>query len=108
MSNCVIVVYTPIETADAVRAALAQAGAGAIGDYTGCSFSSRGIGRFTPRAGANPTIGAVDRAEEVPEERIEVICPRERVAAALDAMIAAHPYEEPAYHVLPVMTRADF
>lgn len=108
MSNCVIVVYTPIDSADAVRAALAAGGAGAIGDYTGCSFSSRGTGRFTPGASANPTIGDIGTPEEVAEERIEVICPAETAAAALDAMLAAHPYEEPAYHVIPVMTRADF
>lgn len=108
METFVVVVFSPADAADAVRAALAKAGAGAIGDYTACSFSSRGVGRFTPGDGAHPTIGSVGIPEQVDEERIEVICPRNAVAVALDAMLAAHPYEEPAYHVYPVLTRDDF
>ncbi|MDO5729390.1 MAG: hypothetical protein Q4P71_07180 [Actinomycetaceae bacterium] len=108
MDTFVIVVYAPVEAAESVRSALALAGAGAIGDYSACSFSSRGIGRFTPGDGAHPSIGSVGTPEQVEEERIEVICPRDAVAVALDAMVEAHPYEEPAYHVYQALTRADF
>ena len=104
----VIVVFAPSRAADAVRQALAAAGAGAIGTYTGCSFSAPGEGRFRPEAGADPAIGSVGQAEVVDEVRIECVCPRERVRAALTAMLAAHPYEEVAYHCYEALTIGDF
>lgn len=103
----VLVVYVPTTDADAVRAALAEAGAGAIGDYRGCSWSTSGHGRFTPVEGANPTIGGIGVEETVPEERIEVVAPRARARGIVEAMVAAHPYEEPAHHVIPVLTAAE-
>jgi len=101
----VIVVFVPEEAAEAVRAAAAQAGAGAIGDYRACSFTAPGTGRFLPVEGASPAIGQVGRPEEVHEHRIEVVCARSLARAALDAMLAAHPYEEPAYHVYATIPR---
>ncbi len=95
----VIVMFVPQGDADAVRAAAAQAGAGAIGAYRACSFSAQGTGRFLPVEGAHPAIGAVGIPELVEEERVEVVCERPLARAALEAMLAAHPYEEPAYHV---------
>jgi dinuclear metal center YbgI/SA1388 family protein len=95
-----IVVFAPVEAAEQVRAALAEAGAGAIGDYDSCTFTSTGEGRFRPLDGANPTIGEVGRPERVEEVRIETVCARHLRAAAVAAMVAAHPYEEPAYDVL--------
>lgn len=103
----VIVVYVPHTDAEAVRAALAEAGAGAIGDYRGCSWSTSGQGRFTPVEGANPTIGGIGVEETVPEDRIEVIAARTDARRILEAMIAAHPYEEPAHHVIPVLSAAE-
>ena len=79
---------------------LAEAGAGALGDYDRCSFSVPGQGRFRPLEGARPAIGVAGRLEEVPEERVEVVLPRERRHQVLTAMLGAHPYEEPSYHVL--------
>lgn len=92
-----LAVFCPEQDADALRQALAKAGAGAIGDYQGCSFSSSGIGRFTPESGANPTIGEVGKPEQVEEERIEVVFPAGLQTKLLKAMLAAHPYEEPAF-----------
>ena len=84
-----------------MRAALAAAGAGAIGDYDSASFTTPGEGRFRPLAGANPTIGEVGRLEVVDEVRIEVVLPRGRgVRPSWRALLAAHPYEEPAYDVV--------
>lgn len=104
-SSAKIVVFVPLAHADAVRLAMAAAGAGRIGNYSGCSFSSPGTGRFLPEAGANPAIGAVGQPEAVEEERIEVLCPRERIAEVVSAIKAAHPYEEVALDVYPL---ADF
>jgi len=92
--------YVPVTDADRVRAALADAGAGRIGDYDSASFSSAGEGRFRPLEGAAPTIGEVGRPEVVEEHRVEVVLPRARRTEVVAAMLAAHPYEEPAYDVV--------
>ena len=95
-----LVVYVPVEQAERLRAVLADAGAGRIGDYDNASFSTPGTGRFRPLDGANPTIGEVGRIEAVAEERIEVVLPRRLRSAVVAAMLAAHPYETPAYDVV--------
>lgn len=92
--------YVPVADADALRAVLAEAGAGRIGDYDHASFSTPGQGRFRPLEGANPAIGSVGEVETVAEERVEVVLPRSRRAAVLRALLAAHPYEEPAFDVV--------
>jgi hypothetical protein len=97
-----LIVYTPVSSANAVRKALAEAGAGAIGAYDSCSFSSKGTGRFRPLKGANPTIGSVEHLEEVEEERIEVVVPKETLIRVVRAVKQMHPYEEPAIHLLPM------
>ncbi len=100
-----LAVFCPLTDADAVRLKLAQAGAGAIGDYQACSFSSQGNGRFTPVDGANPTIGQLNEPTEVTEERIEVVFPESQQAKVMKAMFAAHPYEEPAFDVIKLQQR---
>lgn len=94
------VVFVPVEAADTLRAALADAGAGRLGDYDQASFSSQGQGRFRPLPGARPALGEVGRPEQVEEERVEVIAPRSLRARVVAALRAAHPYEEPAHHVV--------
>ena len=95
-----LVVFSPVTHADEIRQALEKAGAGAIGDYVGCSFSSSGIGRFTPVEGAEPFIGEVGKGEKVEEERIEVVLPGPIRSKVLKAMLEAHPYEEPAFDLV--------
>ena len=95
-----LVVFTPAGSADLLRETLARAGAGEVGDYDHASFSAPGQGRFRPLPGANPTVGAVGDLETVDEERIEVVLPRSLRGHVVRAMLAAHPYEEPAYDVL--------
>lgn len=97
-----LVIYVPTEAADAVRHAIGEAGAGRLGNYSHCSFSVEGTGRFTPLPGANPAIGAVGSLEEVPETRIEAIYPRSRRDAVVRAALSAHPYETPAFMTFPV------
>lgn len=98
-----IVVFTPLTHADAVREALAKAGAGHIGNYDSCSFSGRGIGRFRPLKDAKPFIGEAGKIEEVEEEKIETICPKEILPEVLKAVLGAHPYEEPAIDIYPLL-----
>ncbi len=95
-----LVCYVPVDHADAVRSALADAGAGRLGDYEACSFSAPGEGRFRPLEGANPAIGDVGRPEVVEEVRVEAVLPRHRRSAVVRALIEAHPYEEVAHHVV--------
>jgi dinuclear metal center YbgI/SA1388 family protein len=92
--------YVPEADADRVRQALAAAGAGVIGDYDSASFSTRGEGRFRPLAGARPTIGEVGSLEVVDEVRIECVLPRAARARVVGALLAAHPYQEPAYDLV--------
>ncbi|MBC7293177.1 MAG: Nif3-like dinuclear metal center hexameric protein, partial [Thermoleophilia bacterium] len=78
------------------------AGAGRIGNYEGCAFAVEGQGWFTAQPGAHPAVGEVAQPERVSEVRWETVVPRQRVAAAIRAYIAAHPYEEPAFDLYPV------
>lgn len=95
-----LVVYTPVENAEEMRQVLGDAGAGEQGNYHHASYSMNGIGRFTPTEAAQPTIGSANQAEEVMEERIEVIYPETIESQVIKAMLKAHPYEEPAYDLL--------
>ncbi|HET7399189.1 MAG TPA: hypothetical protein VFJ94_11785 [Intrasporangium sp.] len=96
----VLVVYVPVGDTDAVLAALFAAGAGAVGDYTECAWVVQGTGQFRPGPGAHPSIGTVGLLQRLPEHRVEVTLPRDHRAAVVAALRAAHPYEEPAFHVL--------
>ena len=87
-------VFVPESHTEAVREALAKEGAGKIGNYTHCSFSSSGIGRFRPEASARPAIGKVGKLELVQEERIEVVCARAILKNVIVAIKEVHPYEE--------------
>ncbi|WP_373765929.1 Nif3-like dinuclear metal center hexameric protein [Jeotgalibaca porci] len=96
-------VYVPEEDADAVRSAITGAGAGQISaDYEDCSYSVKGVGRFTPIGNAQPSIGELNKQEMVQEERIEVILEEENVEAVMEALLASHPYEEPVYEMYSI------
>ncbi|HET8596074.1 MAG TPA: hypothetical protein VFM07_12555 [Intrasporangium sp.] len=96
----VLVFYVPIGDTEAVLNAVFRAGAGAIGDYRDCAFVAPGTGQFRPVPGANPAIGEIGSLEHVPENRVEVVLPRRLRREVVEALIEAHPYEEPAFHVL--------
>ena len=100
--NVKIVVFVPETHTDIVREAMGKAGAGKIGNYSFCSFSTKGIGRFKPEQGANPHIGEVGKLEKVIEERIETVCPKEKLNEVIKAIKEAHPYEEVALDVYPL------
>lgn len=102
-----LVTYVPVAVADEVRAALAAAGAGLLGDYSEASFSSAGEGRFRPGPGASPAIGTAGELEVVDEVRIEVVLARHLRAAVVAALLDAHPYEEPAYDVIELVSLPD-
>lgn len=97
-----LVVFVPETHTDVVREAMGKAGAGVIGNYNFCSFSIKGVGRFKPLEGAKPAIGEVGRLESVNEERIETVCPREKVKEVVEAIKKVHPYEEVAFDIYPL------
>ena len=100
--NVKFVVFVPISHADAVRQVLGEVGAGKIGNYDFCSFSSRGTGRFRGNEKTNPAIGEAKKYEAVEEERIEAIMPREILKEVIEKVKAAHPYEEVAFDIYPI------
>jgi hypothetical protein len=102
-----LIVFVPLSYADAVRQAMGEAGAGKIGNYSFCSFSTRGTGRFIPEEGAKPAIGAVGKMEEAEEERIEVACEKSQVKAVIAAIKKVHPYEEIALDVYSMLVLED-
>ena len=101
-----IAVTVPVGTdSDRVRDALHDAGAGRLGNYSQVAFGVSGLGQFKPGPDAQPTIGEFNRLELVAEEHIEVVAPRALRAAVVTALVAAHPYEEPAYDVIELAPR---
>jgi len=97
------VVFVPREALDRVRDAVFAAGAGRIGDYERCSWYTEGTGTFLGGEGTEPAIGEPGREEQVPEFRLETILPAERLEEVVAALRGAHPYEEPAYDVYPLV-----
>lgn len=102
-----LVVFVPVENADALRQALGDAGAGAIGKYSHCTFSASGMGQFLPNEQANPHIGEVGKLESVNEVRIETIFPEHLEKAVLRAMFKNHPYEEVAYDIYELANKGE-
>ncbi len=99
-----LIVNVPLTHADAVRQAMGDAGAGVIGNYTHCSFSVRGTGRYKGNAYSNPHIGQAGQYESVEEERIETsYIPADKLRAVMAAMEEAHPYEETAYEIVELV-----
>lgn len=94
-----LITFAPREHAEAIRDALARAGAGVIGNYTHCAFFTEGRGSFLPGPGASPAVGEPGTLESVQEVRIEMVLGLRSLPAAIAALRAAHPYEEPAFDV---------
>ncbi len=92
-----VVTFVPEPDAEKLLDALAAAGAGELGDYARCAWTSSGVGTFLPMAGARPAIGDVGEVTRVDERRIEMVLARSRRLDVVAALRAAHPYEEPAF-----------
>ena len=103
IKNVKIVVFVPLTHSDIVRKAIGDADGGKIGNYSYCSFSSRGIGRFKPNDKAKPYLGEIDKIEEVEEEKIEFICPKDKAKEIIAEIKKAHPYEEVALDIFPLL-----
>lgn len=95
-----LVVFVPTADAAKVREAVCAAGAGKIGNYDNCSYATEGTGTFRALEGANPYVGDMNKLHFEPETRLEFILPDRNKSSVLKAMIAAHPYEEPAFDII--------
>ena len=97
-----LVVFVPKENAEALKSALFEVGCGVQGNYDSCGYTVHGQGQFRPLEGANPHIGEENRLEHVEEERIEMIYPTGLQRAVVQTIYEHHPYEEPAFDLLPL------
>lgn len=101
-----LTVYIPESHVESVKAALFEAGAGRYAAYDRCCWQVRGQGQFRPLTGSTPFVGKTGVEERVSEYRVEMICPDEAVEAAVAALRAAHPYEEPAFDFVRIDPRS--
>ena len=102
-----LVTFVPVEQADQVRKALFEAGCGCIGNYDSCSYNLQGEGTFRALEGANPFCGQVGELHTEAEIRVETILPAFRKSAVVKALMASHPYEEPAFDLYPIKNTWD-
>lgn len=100
-----LVVFVPESHQEEVRKAITAAGAGWLGNYAECTFSTKGRGTFRPLEGTNPFLGEQGELAEVAEERLETIIPAELINKVVKAMLKAHPYEEVAYDLYPLVNQ---
>jgi dinuclear metal center YbgI/SA1388 family protein len=101
-----IVTFVPAPQVDRVASAMAEAGAGRIGNYEECSFRTQGTGMFRGNDASRPVLGERGKREQVPEVRLEMLVPEWSVERVVSAMRREHPYEEVAYDVYPLENRS--
>lgn len=97
-----LVTYVPIAQADHLKEALFAAGAGTIGAYDCCSFTSNGVGSFRAGDDTHPYCGEKGVIHHEPESRVEVVLPAYLKSRIVRALLESHPYEEPAYDLIPI------
>lgn len=103
MPRVKLVWFVPSTHLDATRDAVFAAGAGRIGEYARCSWYTEGTGTFHGAAGTSPAVGEAGREERIAEARVETVVPDGRLDEVVAALRRAHPYEEPAYDVYPLV-----
>lgn len=101
-----LVTYCPTADSDRIREALCNNGtAGHIGNYDQCSYNTEGIGTFRAGEGSNPYCGTIGELHREPETRIEVIYEKRNERKLLQRLFQVHPYEEPAFDLIPLENR---
>ena len=99
MSNYKVCVFVPESHTDELIDAMANAGAGVIGNYTHNAFITNGQGNWFSGERSNPTVGKAGSMSREPENKIEMICPKDKLKAVIKAIKKVHPYEEPAIDI---------
>lgn len=103
-----VVTFVPPAQLEAVFSAMTAAGAGSIGRYSGCSYRSSGEGSFVPDPSANPYAGEPGVHNLEAEVRLEMVAPAGRIDGVVNALVAAHPYEEPAFDIIQTRSNEGF
>ncbi len=98
-----LITFVPKLHVQRVREAIFEAGGGQIGNYDACSFNAEGYGSFRPNEEAKPFVGKSHQIHYEDETKIEIILPAYLQHRAIAALIQAHPYEEPAFDVIPLL-----
>lgn len=101
------IVYVPETHANEIRKVLGETGAGHIGDYSHCSFNSKGKGVFKPLAGTSPYKGKINQTETVNEIKVETIIKEKDITSIIDAVAKVHPYEEMAYDIFRLENKGE-
>jgi len=99
-----LVVFVPSESLVSLKSALFNSGAGRLGNYEHCAWAVLGRGQFKPMVGADPAEGRVGELCVLDEYRLEVLVARSELPAVVSALKASHPYEHPAFEIMPVLT----
>ena len=99
-----LVFHVPASHVEQVKEAVFAAGAGRMSNYERWSWQVLGTGQFLPTAGANPYLGHIEEMEYVQEYRVETVVDEFDVMPVVNALLEAHPYEVPSYHLIPVLT----
>lgn len=102
-----LVFYVPASHLEQVKTALFAAGAGQFGDYDQCAWQTLGQGQFRPLPNSQPYLGQPGQLESVEEYKVEMICVDEKIQAAVTALLAAHPYQQPAYAIYKMLDVED-
>jgi dinuclear metal center YbgI/SA1388 family protein len=102
-----LAVFVPMGYEEKVHAAISNAGGGHIGNYSHCSFQTKGTGTFKPLQGTSPFIGSENVLTRVDEVKIETVVPKRKLKQVLQAMLEAHPYEEVAYDLYPIENQGE-
>jgi hypothetical protein len=100
-----LVIFVPVEHEEKLRLAVGEAGAGKIGKYDFCSFVTKGTGHYRPLQGSTPFQGEEGGIENAEEYKIETVCYEKDLPKILKAMREAHPYEEIAYDIFPLLNQ---
>ncbi|MCW8929739.1 MAG: NGG1p interacting factor NIF3 [Gammaproteobacteria bacterium] len=103
-----LVYYIPPDDHERVKKALFDAGAGKVGYYDECCWEVLGNGQFRAKSGSKPSLGEIDKLEQVKEYKVEMVCEKQMIRNVLMTLLKEHPYEQPAYFVTEVMTIDDF
>lgn len=103
-----LIFYVPVTHVDEVKAAVFAAGAGRYQNYDQCAWQVLGEGQFRPLPGSQPFLGESEQLTAVAEYKVEMICADAVIKPVINALLSAHPYEEPAYAVYKVLTAGDF
>ena len=98
-----IMLLIPESHLESVKAAIFTAGAGDFDGYDQCCWQTKGEGQYRPLAGSDPYQGQANQLEKAEEYLVWTVCKKEDKEAVVQALLQAHPYEQPAYSVIAMV-----